>query len=192
MRPMGLKPILCIVACVIAFSHGYAVRAEDQETRVIYQWQDEQGVVHISDNLEKVPNKFRSSAKKISPATPYGTDQPAVEKGNGASRSQEAPPSSSRDDYQNQLWQARMREARQTVKYLTGEIRSQEEHLKQIKEKWGSGLYGYPDEVAAQIKALENRIGDLNISLEQAQKTVDTDIPDAARKAGIPPGWLRE
>lgn len=190
---MCLRSTVIIIACCIALSNGRPAPAVEPGNGTIYQWEDEQGVLHVSDSLEKVPKKFRSSVKSLTVETAPGAEQPSPEQSNGTHRRQAAPaPTADNEEHLKRAWQQRMREARDNVTSLTKELQSQEGKLRQLKDQWGSGLYGYPEHVAAQIKDMDARINYLKSSLEQAKKKLDEDLPDAARKAGIPPGWLRE
>jgi len=51
-----MRPFLVLVALLFAVSPAFAD---------LYQWTDQQGVVHITDSLEKVPQAYRGKVRVI-------------------------------------------------------------------------------------------------------------------------------
>lgn len=162
---------------------------KELKKRFIYQWTDEKGVVHIADGLDKVPKSYRDKAIKLNqpknedagqgtqvqqePGNPSGTDSGAVDTAAKAS------------------WQQRMRAARQRL--ATAERRYQElaQRKDELLRSWGGPASG---QLAGRIEAdrIEQEMTDVQMQIDEAQKDIDVVIPENARKAGIPPGWLRE
>lgn len=169
----------------------------EEDRRFLYQWTDEQGSVHISDGIEKVPRQYRNRATRIEQGTAGSAEPPQPEPERG---SQEQggfgftldDASAQNDEDRKIEWQQRMYDARQRMADAEERIQNSGERLKALQEKTGYGLYGYTPEAAAEASRLEEELARAQSDLEEARNQVENVIPEEARKAGIPPGWLRE
>lgn len=187
---MRIGSLFFIITCGWILAFGSPVAADDPPSAKIYEWQDQQGVLHISDSLEKVPAKYRSSVKTRNIEVSPEQEQAAPEQSPGTKQTMTAP-TADNEEQLKKAWQQRMHEARENVTRLTEQLQSQETQLRILQDRGGSGQY-FTAEMADQVKQLEEQIKDTKNALEQSRKALEEDIPDAARKAGIPPGWLRE
>ena len=167
---------------------------QDQE-RYLYQWTDERGNAHISDSLEKVPAKHRAKAARIGQGVSGGTESPQTEapvreEPRGFSLTDDA--ASQDEDSQKMEWQQRMYDARQRLTEAEQRLERSAAQLKILQEKKGYGLYGYPPESAGEAARLEEEISRAQVDMNRARDEVENVIPEQARRAGVPPGWLRE
>jgi hypothetical protein len=175
-------------------AHDASADDKDQK-RYLYQWTDERGSVHISDSLEKVPAKYRAKASRMEQGLAGGegvpqAEEPVREAPGGFSLSDDA--ASQDEETLKMEWQQRMYDARQRMAEAEQRLERGTERLKALQEKAGYGLYGYTPEAAAEAARLEEEISRAQIDLDHARNEVENVIPEQARKAGIPPGWLRE
>ncbi len=155
----------------------------------IYQWTDEKGVVHIADGLDKVPKGFRDKAIKLNQPKNEDAGQgqqaqpPPVYPSGAASEAAEASAKAA--------WQQRMRDARQRLANAESRYQELARRRDELLRSWGGPASGQlagraeADRVEQEMKAVETQI-------DEAKKDIDVVIPENARKAGIPPGWLRE
>lgn len=189
-------PGILLTVIALAPATGYA-GGEQDDSRFLYQWTDKQGNVHISDGIEKVPKQYRSRAARIKQGTTGSAETPAPERERSL-REQEGfgftqdDVSAENDEDRKLDWQQRMYDARQRMADAEERVRSYSERLKELQEKTGYGLYGYTPEAAAEAARLEEEIQRAQSDLEDARNQIENVIPEQARKAGIPPGWLRE
>ncbi|MCK6552238.1 hypothetical protein L6R52_40785, partial [Myxococcota bacterium] len=85
-------------------------------------------------------------------------------------------------------WAKRMRDARQLLDQKLAEFRATTEKFSALAMKPSHTLLpGEGEELEKLRKALENLEKDVDAAIE----LVDVTIPEEARKAGIPPGYLR-
>ncbi len=160
---------------------------DEKKKHFLYQWTDDKGVVHITDHLGKVPEKHRSKAKQLETTGPVEEDtaqavtpfyppapEPVVD--------QEA----RKEEWQSRIaeWKGRLADA-------------EERHDRLQKER--DGLFAAWGSSALAPIAVRQRAGEIDRELERARKEIDEAkrmltevIPEEARKAGVPPGWLRE
>lgn len=161
--------------------------AKDQQKTYLYQWIDDKGIAHVTDNLGNVPAKYR---KKVLMLEQSPTEQEPVQpqpRVTAPSRTDE----SANEEYAKTEWQQRMKDAR--VRLADAERRYQDLDKKRTEAlgKWGGVASGRlegrmeAEQIAEQMKQVQKEIDDARNQLENV-------IPEEARKAGVPPGWLRE
>lgn len=188
---------LLVLAVVLLSGRGAAAQVTapapaGPEPQRMYEWKDDQGVPHVTNSLQNVPPQHRSTVNvKEFPSAPEGQGTAAPEAATAPLRGREES-TADRDEQLRRVWQQRMRQARQKVTVYEEQLRGKEQELQKLKDAWGDGLYGYTDTVSAQIKQLEDQIQTLKERLASARKAVDEDLQEEARKAGVPPGYLRE
>jgi hypothetical protein len=155
----------------------------------IYQWTDEKGVVHIADGLDKVPKGYRDKAIKLNQPKNEGAGQGQQAQQPSVSPSEAT--SEAADASARAAWQQRMKNAKQRL--VKAESRYQElaQRRDELLRSWGGPASG---QLAGRVEAdrIEQEMKDVQREIDEAQKDIDVVIPDDARKAGIPPGWLRE
>ena len=185
-----LKMLLITILCCLALT---AVRADEDNRRFLYQWADDQGGVHITDNLQNVPTKYRSRVKQIGQpdageSSPGGQAQqgwPAA----GLDAGQEA----ANEEQRKAEWQQRMIDARRRLQYAEEKYGQLELRKSNLQAQWGSAGAALPtQEVMEEMKQLDADLAIARSEVDSARDLVNNVIPDQARRAGVPPGWLRE
>lgn len=181
------------VALFFLLASCLAARAADDQ-RYLYQWKDDRGVVNMTDSLDKVPPKYRSQATRLlqpgagkeeqrSEETRVG-EQPQV-RDIGASPDQ--------NESRKAEWQQRMRDARRRLAIAEERYRQIELRKNELASKWGSSGAALPtQEMLNEMNSLDGELARARIDADKARNDVEVTIPDEARRAGIPPGWLRE
>lgn len=175
---------LLVVAASAAAAAQDGTKAADQQKRLLYQWVGDDGVVHMTDELQKVPEQYRNKARIIE-QSPAGTPKNA-----GQQPAALSPLSS--DEYQKIIWQQRMAAARNRRSAAEARYLQLVRDRDLLQEQWGYGLYGYPSDVSRRLEEINAQIVKAKRDLDDAEQAVEVSIPEEARKAGIPPGWLRE
>ena len=167
-------------------------RADDEKEKkhYLYQWKDEKGNVYIVDELGKVPEQFRSKAQRLeSPQSDNGEE-------GGVPRERYTPTVPSPSPVVNE--EAEKARWRQKLRMWKDKLTRAEERQKQLKEerflqyaKWGSPALA-PIRNRERIVAIDKELQEIQKKIDEANKMIDVVIPEEARKAGVPPGWLRE
>jgi hypothetical protein len=97
------------------------------------------------------------------------------------------------DDGQKAEWQQQLKAAKQKLADAEGRQRSLAQRKAQLASQWGSaGAALPPQNVVDEMKQIDADLKRTEQEIAEARRAVDVEIPDAARKAGVPPGWLRE
>lgn len=165
--------VLVVAPCVVA--------------GVFYRWTDAEGIVHLVDDPAKIPGNYRNAFEEIrvpdEPSRPAGsTPSPAPETG-----TPRAAPSGSDSPRRDRGWW------RQRVEEWRGKKTGAEEKLADAQARLrrerfldaNVGTYRRQREIAAEIATYEAQ-------LREADRMLQEGLPEEARKAGVPPGWLRE
>ncbi len=89
---------------------------------------------------------------------------------------------------EKELWQSKMREAKAEMTKLLKEFKKTQEEYNGLATKADFALF--PGQRKQKTDA-KKKLVELEQKLDQAIEKVEITIPEAARKAGVPPGWLR-
>lgn len=181
---------------VFAAGAGLAQTAEQKpaeepeaKKKFFYQWTDDRGVVHITDELGKVPQKYRGQATQL--------EVPKQEKAAEGRQGQQPPsvPAYSdalqQDEAKKAHWQQRMKYARQQLADAEQRYRQLEQQHKEALESAGSPATGRR-QGRVDAERIEREMVRAQQEIDDARNRIEVGLPDEARKAGVPPGWLRE
>jgi hypothetical protein len=156
----------------------------------IYQWTDENGNVGFTDDLSKIPEKYRNSAilEREIPAAPdeekEGGEAPPDDQG------LELPPEPPEVDnagHDRSYWENRLKD-----------LRDQQDALIEKKAKLDQEINAMSNPLiynTAQDKQLRQKKRNEAESTEQQINEIEHQlkdvIPEEARRLNVPPGWLR-
>ncbi len=191
--------LIIVAALLVTASPTYAEPADqtgkqgeqkqEAQKNYLYQWTDEKGVVHISDSLDKVPEKFRENAKKLESAP--GTSGVESQRRPGYMTAPSGYSEEEREADRKEEWQERMKAAKQKLANAEQRYTELEQKRDQLLRSWGGPASGHlegreeADRIDQEMKQVQQEIND-------ARNQIEVVIPDEARRAGVPPGWLRE
>lgn len=191
---MGARRIFFAVAASMLILSGAACAEDtempsgqqDEKRRFLYQWTDENGVVHITDDLGHVPEKFRGRAKRsellpekegIAPVSEREADQYQPEIENGQRLKAE--------------WRQRFKDARSRLEKVEARRSQLQKEKADLFAAWGSSALA-PIANRQRAEEIDSELEEVQREIEEARRYLETTLPDEARRAGIPPGWLRE
>ena len=187
-------PGMVLFAALLCFlASGPAVQAAD-DPRYLYQWKDDQGVLNVTDDLNKVPPKYRSRATQL---LQPGVDKEEQRRGDPRKGEQpqnlDAGTSPDRDETRKTQWQQRMQDARRRLTFAEERYSQIEQRRNELISKTGSSGAALPtQEMLDEMNELDGELARARNEADKARNEVEVTIPDEARREGIPPGWLRE
>ncbi len=185
---------VAIAAVLFSCLAGAAMAAgEGEGTSHLYEWKDDRGVVNVTDDLSKVPGKYRSKARSLDQPGPGNTVQ-EQQQPQEPSVSDEAADNAAQAEVDRKAeWQQRMRNAKQRLTNAEDRYRQLEQTKQELTAQWGSsGAALPPQEAIDKADQLDGDMDRVSKEISVARDQVNVVIPDQARRAGIPPGWLRE
>lgn len=173
-------------------------------TDEIYTWIDKNGIQHFVDSIDLVPLEYRKEAiKRAKTGDKLGTEgtynilpreksemAPAHpisdKKGDEGEIPPEikSPPPTKVDDRGKEYWQERIRICRETL----------EKAKKDLENAYNTRLFlitNTPPDFHEQYFGINQEIEMLKEKIKELERELNEVIPEEARKAGVPPGWLR-
>jgi hypothetical protein len=166
-------------------------QTEDKEIEksYLYQWVDDKGIVHITDSLGKVPKQYNDKAIKMT--------QPGKEDVDQEQQVQQRPVYPSEAETEGDgtamkaVWQQRMRGAKQRLADAEKRYEKLDQHRNALLRNWGADAFGRRTE-RIEAEKIEQQMKEVQQEIDDARNEIEVVIPDEARKANVPPGWLRE
>ena len=139
-----------------------------------FQWSDSQGV-HFTDDIDKVPAKYRNKAQKVD-VTPVIQQEQTEE---------QAPAAKTHGGQGEEWWRSRFRA-------LRDEMKSIQDKLPEKKEKFASRhrryvIFSKPSDRVAE-NDLDNDIKNDEARIEDIRRQL-ADLDVEASKAGVPMEW---
>ena len=186
-----IRPLLAVLLCCLAVTGVLA--AEKENKRFLYQWTDDQGGAHITDDAQKIPQNYRSRATQIGQpaAGKVGTDGPAQRDLPSAGR--DAGDAAVEEALKKAEWQQRMIDAKLRLRLAEDNFGQLENRKRELQAQWGSAGAALPTQEAMdEMKQLDVDLVTAREAVDKARDVVTNVIPDEARRAGVLPGWLRE
>jgi hypothetical protein len=185
--------IVILLSLLIAAGSTVAQTATQQEDKekkqhYLYEWMDDNGMVHISDDPGDVPEQYRRQVRKR-------LEQPAKEETRG--QEQVAPPSEpqpeeeSDQEIRKDEWRQRIRDWKERLADAEKRYKAIEDERSKIIMRLGLSATALPGDRTRVIE-IEGEMKTIQKEIDDDRNMIDVVIPDEARKAGIPPGWLRE
>ena len=97
------------------------------------------------------------------------------------------------DEIKKAEWQQRMHDAKRRLAEAENRYHQIELNKNELASKWGASGAALPTQEAInEMNRLEGELVKAKLDVEKARNEVEVTIPDEARRADIPPGWLRE
>lgn len=155
----------------------------------VYKWVDEKGVVHFTDNILQVPEKYQPKAEKI--MLPEGKGET---KGEG-----ESTPKKKEETYKDRLgrgedyWKGRVEEWRKKLK-------DYQERLEILITRYNELTVRFNDSksIAERVKIrgerdqVKNQMDEYKIQIEEAKNMLNKKIPEEAELYQAKPEWLKQ
>ena len=184
-----MKKEFLVLVVIFLFSIGPTIHTIHSE---IYRWTDQEGQRHLTNDLNEIPPSYREKAIKDleqRKANPQGEmsiikDTPIITPKENSTEK----PNSGIDRLgvnSKEYWVNRVSQTKEKLQKAKDDLA--EVNRKQIRniELGGPGIQKNQQDLASQEKHLNKVISALENELNE-------DIPNEAREAGIPPGWLRD
>jgi hypothetical protein len=193
-----MKIIMAFLFFVLAIPNLAPAQSEpapEQQTvpdRFVYEWIDNNGVVHMTDDPSKVPKKYRKKNLKK-------RAEPRKEEGQESSQDEAIKPETesthSDQEFEQNLrqdeWQQRYLDWKDRLRQSEQRHQSLQQRRANLTTKWGSAALAPPD-VREEVVQVDKALLDTQAEIDEARHMIEVVLPDEARKAGVPPGGLRE
>lgn len=172
-----------IFAAFIALSASSA----DLATAEIYKWEDNQGVVHFTDDQDKIPARYRKKVRALDLRMEEKQAAPVPATREPSSTSTEASDPGVAPTRDRTWWQSRFRTLRGEKKLLEDRLPGKREELIQLNRK--RAKFSKPvDRIA--YKNLDEEIGKDEVRIKNIDKEL-ADLEMEAAKEAVPVEWRK-
>jgi len=158
-----------------------------------YQWTTPDGSIGLTDDPGRIPDQYRSTAKpyggvEASPPQPPATAPPTKPHSSVATTTPAVSSDANVDQngHDQAWWQARVQALNDQRTDLTKQRSEIEQKFNQLHYFGRETI----EELALQQK-LRQQLDDLTSEINAINQQLTSSLPDEARRAGAPPGWLR-
>ncbi|HAK60471.1 MAG TPA: hypothetical protein DCO77_08835 [Nitrospiraceae bacterium] len=164
---------------------------KEEKKQYLYQWTDGKGNMHIVNDMGSVPEQYRSGARRLETPKERTGDDTRRDSPTQRGRYAPAPSSGVNDAAGRAQWQKKLGTAKQRLARAEARYRSLEEEKNTLLRAWGSPALA---PVASRMRSeeIDKELVKAQKEIDEARNMIDVVIPEQARKAGVPPGWLRE
>ncbi|NOZ87728.1 MAG: DUF4124 domain-containing protein [Deltaproteobacteria bacterium] len=171
----------------------------------MYKWRDKQGKLHFTDNIEEVPEPFRSrflrqdeledlkkgasmnSGQTPAPSSGQRENQKTYQNPRYAKPPAYKGPST--EETQKLYWQSE-------VSRWKHELESSGRKYSKMKKNYDNLMRRFRETHAIarrnEAEKLKKKMDRVKQRMDLAEKMLKHVLPDRARKEGVPPGWLRQ
>ncbi|TAK01565.1 MAG: DUF4124 domain-containing protein [Candidatus Manganitrophaceae bacterium] len=147
----------------------------------IFRWLDQDGTPHFTDNPSKIPPAYRNRAEVLSIP-----DQPTQEEPIAPLDSFDLLPQTDSEGRDEPWWREQIQTWRSRKEEAALKLSEAEEKLGRLQFDQEAPSYR-----TAETNRLRQEVEKYKQEVRQAQEMLEIVLPDEARKAGVPPGWLR-
>jgi hypothetical protein len=179
------------LALVLAFAPGAGAAG-------IYQWTDSNGAIHFTDDPGKIPKKYHDTVQEVvrPPDEESESDGASSPEARPATKPRPEPaPDSDRASppeavdahgHNRDWWQQRVQEWQDKKTEAQAKLADAQERLG--RERFLNQTTGN----AKRIQDISAEVSTYDAEILEAENMLTDGLPDEARKAQAPPGWLRE
>ena len=154
----------------------------------VYKWVDEKGVVHFTDDILQIPEKYRPKTEKM--VLPEGKEETKSEG--------ESIPKKKEDVYRDRLgrgedyWKGRVEEWRK-------KLRERQDRLETLRAKYNELTMKHNDSKSTAERGnlrkerdqVKNEMDQCKIQVEEAREMLGKKIPEEAELYKAKPEWVK-
>jgi len=158
----------------------------------IYKWVDEKGVVHFTDDIMQIPEKYRPSTEKIGlpeektkTETKTESERPSIKK--------------KEDLYKDQLgrgeeyWRARVEEWRKKLRASQEKMESLRIKYNELTEKINDSKSSVErTNLRKERDQIKNEMDQYRNQIEEAKMVLEKKIPEEAELYKAKPEWIKQ
>ena len=173
----------------------------------IYQWVDEKGTVHFTDDFSQVPEKYQEQVKKkrVPPEpSPAPAPAPAPSPSRSSSPSVRPPqgkappePAAEKKDILGrgeEWWRDQAMEWKQKLIKAQKDYATAEAALKAKEKELEQSIYkpdSFKRRLQAEIKVLEEKANEQKKQVDEAKNMLEKVLPRQAEEYRADPSWVR-
>jgi hypothetical protein len=196
---MNLKIIIAFLYLVLSLPNlapAQTAPAPEKQAvpdRFVYEWTDSKGVVHMTDDPSEVPKKYRNKSlkKRVEPGSEAAPEQPQAQTAEPSEGSTVPSDQEFEQHLRTDEWQQRYLDWKEKLQKAEQRLQTLQQRRASLTTQWGSVAVA-PPAVREEVAQVDQDLKDTQTEIDEARHMLNDVLPDEARKAGIPPGSVRE
>jgi len=154
----------------------------------VYKWVDEKGIVHFTDDITQIPEKYRRTIEER-----QATEEKIETKEQGQpSQKKQA------DDYKDRLgrgeeyWKGRVEESRKKLQSLQERVESLRLKYNDLTEKFNTSKSSAERAtIRNDREQIKNQMDELRVQIAETKETLERKIPEEASLYKAKPEWVK-
>ncbi len=154
----------------------------------VYKWVDEKGVVHFTDDMNQIPEKYRRTIEQR--RVPEETKEPKPEG--------ESPPKKKEDTYRDRLgrgeeyWKGRVEEWKKKLQTLQESVENLRLKYNELTEKFNTSKSSAErGTIRNERELIKNQMDQYRNQIAEAKEMLEKRIPEEADLYKAKPEWVK-
>ena len=154
----------------------------------VYKWVDERGIVHFTDDITQIPEKYRRAIEEVD----------VREEKTETKQEGEAPLKKQADSYKDragrgeEYWKGRVEEWTKKLHSLQSKVESLRLRYNELTEKFNTSKSSVERAtIRNDREQIKNQMDELRVQIEEAKQMLEKKIPEEASLYGAKPEWTK-
>ena len=154
----------------------------------VYKWVDEKGIVHFTDDVTQIPEKYRQAIEEVEVQ-----EQKTETKEKG-----EAPQKKQADSYKDRLgrgeeyWRARIEESKKKLQSLQEKVEALRLKYNELTEKFNTSKSSAQRAMIRNDREqIKNQMDELRAQIGEIKEILERKIPEEASLYKAKPEWIK-
>ncbi len=154
----------------------------------VYKWVDEKGIVHFTDDITQIPEKYRRTVQEVE------VKEEKIE----TKEEGEAPQKKQADSYKDRLgrgeeyWKGRVEESRKKLQSLQEKVESLRLKYNELTEKFNTSKSSAERAMIRNDREqIKNQMDELRVQIGEAKEMLEKKIPEEASLYRAKPEWIK-
>jgi hypothetical protein len=174
-----MKILSLIILLILISTPGYTQ---------VYKWVDEKGVVHFTDDMTKIPDKYRPKTDKI--GVPEEKSEPKLERDSSQKKKE--------DHYKDQLgrgeeyWKSKVDEWKKKLRIAQEKIETARIKYNELTEKFNDSKSSVErNQIKRERDQFKQEMDQYKSHIEEARIMLEKKIPEEAEIYKAKPEWVK-
>ncbi len=180
LEKVGMKTLILIFLFLFTATLSYAQ---------VYKWVDEKGIVHFTDDITQIPEKYRRAIEHR---------DATEEKSETKKEEGQATPKKQTDSYKDRLgrgeeyWKGRVEESRKRLQSLQERVESLRLKYNELTEKFNTSKSSAERAMIRNDREqIKNQMDELRAQIAETKEMLERKIPEEASLYGAKPEWVK-
>jgi chromosome segregation ATPase len=154
----------------------------------VYKWLDEKGIVHFTDDITQIPEKYRRAIEEVE-VTEENIE--TKQEGEGHQKKQ-ADSYKDRSGRGEEYWKGRVEEWRKKLQSLQEKVESLRLRYNELTEKFNTSKSSVErTTIRNDREQIKNQMDELRVQIGEAKEMLEKKIPEEASLYRAKPEWIK-